>query len=254
MSRTSNTVLGSIIAIALCMAQRAHAQGVDEFGPYGELERGRQLSSPQRFAFEFRVGPYRPNVDDGLAANPYRETFGTKQRYLFGFELDWQVLRIPWVGSFGPGVGVNSFTAKAKAPLVGSTRRSGEETKLRILPAYLVGVLRIDVLAQKTVVPLAAYGKLGVGAARWWASGEDHLERADGVVGKDTSYGPHGAVGAMFLLNALDRGGALEMDAITGINNAYLLAEYQFSRLDGFGGDDMDVGDNTWLVGVALEF
>ena len=249
-----------LAATALCVAVpgTVYAQGVDEFGPYGGLEERGHLDSPQKNAFELRVGPYLPNVDDGVDGTPFADVFGSKNRYLLGLELDWQLLRIPMFGTLGPGVGVGYTVISAKAPFADPATapegRSDQKTNLQILPAYAVGVLRADVLARETVVPLAAYAKAGLGYALWWAKGEDNLERANGVVGKGVSYGYNLAVGAMFLLDALDRRGAVEMDSATGINNAYLFIEYYVSNLDGFGGDKMQVGTNTWMAGLALEF
>ncbi len=232
----------------------ALAQGTDEFGAYGGLEERGHLESPQQYALELRFGRYLPNVDSNVDGTPFEEVFGNKNRYLLGLELDWQAIRIPYVGSFGPGVGIGHTVISAKAPLADGTGRSGQETRLKILPMYAVGVLRIDVLAQETVLPLAAYAKGGLGYALWWAMGEDKIERYDGEVGKGASYGYNVALGAMLLLDSLDRRGAVEMDSITGINNAYLFLEYYLSNLDGFGGDRMNVGTNTWMLGLALEF
>ncbi len=242
------------IAVVLGTTTPATAQGVDEFGPYGGLEDSSRLQSPQHMAVELRVGPYFPRIDDSTSGTPYADIFGDKQRFLVGAEFDYQVLRIPAVGSLGPGVGIGTFSAKAKAPLADGSGASGEETRLRVLPAHLVAVLRVDVLAQRTKVPLAAYAKGGLGYALWWARGEQHLERADGVVGKGSSYGYHLAVGGMFLLDSLDRNSALEMDATTGINSVYAFGEFVTTSLDGFGSDRLNVGATTWMAGIVLEF
>ncbi len=54
-------------------------------------------ASPQWFALEFRFSSYSPNVDDDPALGgktPYRDTFGTMPRLLFGVELDVQPLKL----------------------------------------------------------------------------------------------------------------------------------------------------------------
>ncbi len=244
---------GSYLA-AVAWTAPSWAQGTDEFGAYGGLEERGHLDSPQKYAFEARFGPYLPNVDSGVNGTPFADIFGSKNRYLVGVELDWQALRIPYFGSLGPGVGIGYTTLSADAPYTNSDGRSEEQTRLKIMPAYAVGVLRIDVLAQETVIPLAAYAKGGVGYALWWAMGESKIERYQREVGKGASYGYNFSLGAMLLLDALDRRGAVEMDSITGINNAYVFLEYYYSNLDGFGGDRMNVGTDTWMTGLALEF
>jgi hypothetical protein len=246
-------VAGGCLA-TLVWSTPTFAQGTDEFGAYGGLEERGHLDSPQKYAFELRFGPYRPNVDDSVSGSPYEDIFGNKNRYLLGVEVDWQAIRIPYFGTFGPGAGFGYTSISADAPFTNSAGRSSEKTRLKIMPMYVVGVLRVDVLARETVVPLAAYAKGGLGYGLWWAMGEDKIERSQGEVGKGASYGYNFALGGMLLLDALDRRGAVEMDSITGINNAYLFFEYYLSNLDGFGGDRMNVGTDTWMLGLALEF
>lgn len=253
--KASMLVASATALVAVAWSVPCLGQGTDEFGAYGGLEERKHLESPQKYAFEVRFGPYLPNVDDDVAGTPFEDMFGTKNRYLLGVELDWQALRIPHFGSFGPGAGLGYTVISANAPFTDNpTVRSGEKTRLKILPAYAVAVLRVDVIAEETVVPLAAYAKGGLGYALWWAAGEDKLERVDGVVGKGASYGYNFALGAMFKLDALDRKGDIEMDASTGINDAYIFFEYYYSNLNGFGGDTMNVGTDTWMTGLALEF
>jgi hypothetical protein len=253
MSRRRLGFLGAALAVALSSTISARAQGVDEFGPYGGLEDRKHFASPQHAALELRFGPYFPHVDDSIAGTPYEDVFGTDRRFLVGFEVDWQALRLPKIGSLGPGIGVGTFSAKARAPLEDGSGRSGERTRLKLLPTYLVAVARVDALSQLTRIPLTIYGKAGLGYALWWARGEDHLERADGVVGKGSSYGYQLAAGGTFLLDALDPSSALEMDSNTGINSVHVFFEVTTSNLDGFGSGRMDVGATTWMTGLLLE-
>ena len=244
------------LAAVLALAGTAQAQGTDEFGAYGGLQDKKRYESPQNVAVEIRFGPYVPNVDDELGggATPFRDTFGDDNRYLLGVEVDWQALRIPKVGSFGPGVGIG-YTKMTGRGLLADGTQSAQDTSLTILPMYAVGVLRVDVLAQETVVPLAAYGKLGLGWGFWWVSDGEGLAHDDsGDSGNGFSYGYQFALGAMLLLDALDQDAAVQMDASTGINNSYLFFEWYYSDLDGFGsGEQMQIGDNTWFIGLAFE-
>jgi hypothetical protein len=111
------------------------------------------------------------------------------------------------------------------------------------------------VLARKTPIPLVAYAKAGFGYALWWSNSGGSTSRADGRVARDASYGYQFALGGMFLLDSLDRDAAQEMDNSTGINNSYFFMEWYYSSLDGFGsGNQMQVGANTWMLGLAFEF
>lgn len=248
--------VGTALTLVLS-SQAASAQGTDEFGSYGGLERQGQRESPQNAAFELRFGPYKPDVDSELGgARPFRDTFGTSTRYMIGIEVDWQALRLGKFASVGPGIGWGYTKFGADALLTdGSGGRSAQETSLEIMPMHLVGVARLDYLARETSIPLAAYGKLGVGYALWWTGDGDDTARApDGTLGRGNSYGMVYALGGMLLLDILDRSSAIEMDNMTGVNNTYFFVEWYVSQLDGFGsGSQMRVGTNTWLLGLALE-
>lgn len=137
---------------------------------------------------------------------------------------------------------------------------SGPAVSLTIVPTYVVGVLRADVLARHTPVPLVPYAKLGVGFALWsldLRKVEDHPEletQGTGAAAKSPSAGYQGALGIMLYLDALDRSGDLVMESDFGINSSYVFFEWYNSNLDGFGsGNDLNVGTNTWVLGIALE-
>jgi hypothetical protein len=249
-------VTGALAALALITAAApALAQGTDEFGAFGGTERSGRFESPQQFAFEIRFGPYLPNVDDEFdGATPFQDIFGDDNRYLLGFELDWQALRIPGFGTLGPGFGWGFTTMSAAAPLADGTGFAAQDTSLTIMPMYAVAVLRVDVLSRETKIPLAGYAKLGVGVAPWWAGdGERTAHDDQGRIGRDISYGYQYALGALLLLDAFDPSSALEIDNTVGVNNTYVFAEWYVSRLDGFGGGKMNVGTNTWMIGLTLE-
>lgn len=245
---------GALLAFAgSLLAASAGGQEIDELS--GTTRSRDYVDSPQDIAVELRFGRYVPNADDGLGSTPYEDIFGNDNRYYGGFEIDWQVLRVPYLGSFGPGFGIGYTKSSAKAPFESAEGRSGQDTSLEILPMYLVGVLRADVLARETLVPLVPYGKLGLGFALWQAKEAEDTARDGGVVGRGLSYGPQFALGIMFMLDVLDREDARTADANIGLNHSYLFAEWYVSDLDGFGASDrLQVGTNTWMVGIALEF
>jgi hypothetical protein len=244
----------SLAAALTLTATAAFAQGVDEFGPYGGLQ-NQDYQSPQNVAVELRFGRYLPNVDSEFSnATPFKTTFGTDNRYLIGLEVDWQALRIPMFGTFGPGIGWGYTKASAPALLADRPGRAAEDTSLGVMPMYLVGVLRVDVFARHTPVPLVPYAKAGFGYALWWSDNGGNAARDDaGTLGRGTSYGYQFALGGMFLLDSLDKSAALEMDNATGINNSYFFMEWYYSNLNGFGGSRMQVGANTWMLGLAFE-
>jgi hypothetical protein len=243
-----------ITAVTSLLPAAAHAQGVDEFGGYGTT-RGEQGESKQDAAFELRFGRYLPEVDDQISgATPFQDSFGTSNRYTFGAEVDWQVLRIKHLGSLGPGFGWSYTKFSSRAPFADGSGLSASRTRLNIMPMYVVGVLRVDVIAKDFKIPLVPYAKLGVGYAMWWSSDGQHSAQFHGDKGRGGSYGFTYALGGMFLLDVLDPDDAKSADGLMGINNSYLFAEWFRPQLDGFGSDKvLDLSSSSWVVGFALE-
>jgi hypothetical protein len=231
----------------------AHAQGVDEFGGYGS-KRGVQSESKQEAAFELRLGRYLPEVDSQLNSTPFQTTFGGDTRYMFGAEVDWQLVRIPHFGTLAPGLGWGYTKFSAKAAYADGSGTSSSHTRLNIMPMYLVAVARADVIPRELKIPLVPYAKLGVGYGLWWSSDGQRSATYQGKKGKGASYGLTYALGAMFLLDVLDEDDAVTADGLTGINNSYIFAEWFRPQLDGFGSKSvLDIGSSSWVLGIALE-
>jgi hypothetical protein len=251
--RYLSLILVSLSFFGVCRV--ASAQGVDEFGAYGP-SRADHGESPQYGALEIRFGRYIPAVDSSVSGTPFQDTFGDSNRYMFGLEADWQLVRIPHLGTFGPGIGWGYTRATGLARLTADPSKfSGETTALSVMPFYAVGVLRADVLARDFGIPLVPYAKLGIGYALWWASDAGITSRVNGVLGRGVSYGPQYGLGLMFLLDELDPQTARDADNSLGINNSYIFGELFGSQLDDFGSKKgMNVGANSWVLGLAIEF
>jgi len=212
--------------------------------------------SPQNFALELRFSPYYPQVDEepGLRGTPFKDTFGDSARLFIGLEFDWQTLRIPGVGTIGPGLGIGTVGMTRSVRTV-SGRESGDETSLRIWDFWGVAVLRADVFWRQYGFPLVPYGKAGVAWGLWRASNTGGTSDAGGVRGKGDSWGTNLAVGVGFALDSIDTGASRNMDNATGINNTYIYAEAYWLSLNGFGsGNDLRVGTSSWAASLAFEF
>lgn len=237
---------------AACAALTVPAQAFE----FGTPSQRHPYQSPQNFALEIRASPYRPQVDEepGLHGTPFANSFGTSPRPYFGLEFDWQIYRIPHVGTIGPGLSTAFVTMSRPATTV-SGKESGDEYTLTIYPFYLVGVLRGDALWRELGIPLVPYAKLGAGYAMWRASNTGGTADFGGVTGKGTTWGTNAALGVAFALDSLDPGAARNMDNATGINNTYVFAEYYWLSLDGIGQSHaLFVGSRSWAAGLAFEF
>ena len=256
--RTVSAALG-LVAFALphvASAQSSLALDTD-WRRKERPERAERMTSTQSAAFEARFGPYSPQVDSepGLRGKPFEQVFGSGGEFYFGFEVDWQAVRIPWVGTFGPGFAWGYTHRSATAKITATGADSGESTTFTVYPMYVTGVLRADELMRRTGFPIVPYGKLGLGLAPWNTGTSVGSSEYQGVTGSGFSYGLQWALGGMLCLNGLDARSAASLDETVGVNHVYLFGEWWRMALDGFGKDPpvMRVGTSTFTVGLALD-
>ena len=190
---------------------------------------------------------------------PYASTFGSSQRWEGALELDWQALKLPNIGTLGPGLSVGYTSITGFATITGTTPpvASAESTTLEILPVYLVGVFRLDVLMRQAHIPLVPYAKAGIGYALWRASNTAGTSVApNGLVGEGHTWGTQLAVGLAFNIGVLDpsfRPAARRVDRDQ--QHLRLPGEYMMSTLDGIAqSHPLWVGTNTFAFGLAVEF
>ncbi|WP_394845684.1 MXAN_2562 family outer membrane beta-barrel protein [Pendulispora brunnea] len=224
--------------------------------------------SPQHFALEFRFAPYKPQIDDEPSLNgktPWKDTFRDNPRLLFAVEFDWQALRIPYLGTIGPGVSIGYTRMNAVANKIDPVTKepsnvsSGTDTSLELFPMYAVAVLRADVLMREVGIPFVPYGKAGIGYIPWRSfteGGTSYQETPDGTVyAKGQTWGLHLAAGVAFQMDVIDRYTAKNLDNTMGINHTYLYAEWMFANYRGVGQSNvLWVGTSTWVAGLAFEF
>jgi hypothetical protein len=255
-----STTLCAIATVGALFARGGDAHAQERQDPLGNATH-HNFESPQNFALELRFLPYSPDIDSdpALHGTPYKSTFRSFGRLMVGAEFDWQALRIPHLGSLGPGVAAGYTKMNANATFQqehnGSTV-SGETTSLEIIPMYAVAVLRADVFWREAHVPIVPYAKVGLGYALWRASNTLGTSSANGVNGTGGSLGTQLAVGIAFNLNPLDPYAARGFDTSMGVNNTYLFGELMRSDLSGLGvqKNALRVGESSWVVGLALEF
>lgn len=216
------------------------------------------VPSPQVGAFELKFGPYTPNADDEPSlkesgATPYKDTFGDDWMFLTTVELDWQFARLPGV-SFGLGGSLGFMQEYAKAETESGVE-SSDYTVLNVMPFSLLGVVRIDALADLLEVPIVPYFKGGLCWYLWWILGGGSLASARGEDAVGGTPGWQINPGIMLRLDQFDTMSARTFDNEIGVNHSYLFAELLWATVDGFGRDRfMYLSDTTFMAGIALEF
>jgi hypothetical protein len=248
--------LGSRLAGAIALASGVFVAPDAQAFEFGSPPQAHPFRSAQNFALELRFSPYWAHVDDepGLNGTPFADRFGNDPRLFFGLEFDWQLFRIPYVGTIGPGIGAGLVGMSRPAKTV-TGKPSGDEYSLDIYPMYLTAVLRADTFWRELGFPLVPYGKIGIANAFWRASNSGGTSKVDGVTGKGHTVGTNMALGVALALDVLDPGASRNMDNATGINNTYIYAEYYWLNLNGLGQErPLYVGTNSYAFGLAFEF
>ena len=250
-------LVGTAAAMLVAPLLVATTASADESGVL--VTRHHAAVSPQNFLIEARVGLYQPQIDSDphLTDKPAAKTFGTDPRFEVGMEFDWQALRIPDVGSLGPGFAAAYTVLHGCAVVTGSPTNqcSAEQTGLEVLPMYLVAVFRLDVLQQKLHVPLVPYAKAGLGYALWRGSNSAGTSVYGGVKAEGGTFGTQLAGGVAFNLGIFDPNAAHQLDESTGINNTYAFVEYYSSDLNGLWQSNvLRVGSRNVAFGLSFEF
>lgn len=237
-------------------------------------------ASPQRFALEVKFGPYLPDIDrnyTGEGLGPYASVYGVtddrgiatgqpKKAFYGAIAFEYQIVNL--AGPLGIGFQWSLFRDKAQAllaeePKTGSVRSEADKTRFAVMPLALQVVYRFEFLADRFRVPLVPYAKAGLNYSFWWSKNgsgdistiknEDTGEVIDKARGG--AWGFQTNIGGMLRLDFLERGTARNLDRATGINHTYLFGEWQFSRVNNFGRkNSINLGDSTWLLGLAVEF
>jgi hypothetical protein len=216
--------------------------------------------SPRRGSFEFRVQPYRPNIDDEFdgAARPYFDIFGDGREYILRGDVSWTFFERDRYGTFDLGIGVGFVQSKGYALLPGTLQTSGDKTRLRIIPTAITLTYRYDGLARRyRWLPIAPYGRASLERWNWWVTaGSGGATDANGrhSTGATNGYGLTG--GIALLLDSIDPARARDMDNNLGINDVYAYAEITRSRIDDFGSSSSwDLSpDNGSMWGFGLLF
>lgn len=243
--------------------------------PLSRKDRWKRPGTKQRFEFEFKLGPYLPEVDknyNGDGFGPYASIFGrtndngdvTGQPLppvmpVFSFEYQF----VYFGGPLGVGLQAGFMRDRANAPYLmarpgdDGTRSSADKVTFGMVPLSIFFVYRFELAADFFRVPLVPYAKLGMAYAFWWTKdgAGDIAKNSMGEKGHGGVLGWHLNPGLMLRLDFIEPGAAKKLDQATGINHTYIFGEFQLTRLRNFGvGDSIDLGDKTFFGGLAIEF
>jgi hypothetical protein len=127
---------------------------------------------------------------------------------------------------------------------------SDEHDMLTMVPLALSVTGRLDLFEEQPIVP---FGRIGLDywmwKENWYVPDPDTMDdMQDG--GK---YGWHFGGGLMFLLDAVDRRAASRLEAVSGINDTFLVAEYRNTLLV-HGEDQLNLSSSEVSFGLKFDF
>jgi hypothetical protein len=248
------------VLLVLCTSHIASAQAVFD----DEVDSVDATPVPSAWTFEIKVGPYYPDVDDSPGVSgtkPFEQTFRTRKVAMTQMELD-RFFLYPG-GQLGVALGVgyyqrttNAFAQVNGEPDFTGDRAPADKTAFHLMPLSLGAVYRFTTLADRTMVPIVPYAKLGLEYGLWWISKTNGIasvkDKGDATGG---SLGWNAALGLSVRMDAFDPGAARNMQMEMGVEHVGFFAELSYADVDGFGAaHKMSVGDTTWSAGINFEF
>lgn len=129
-------------------------------------------------------------------------------------------------------------------------RVSDEHDMFTMFPLALTVTGRLDFFDEQPIVP---FGRIGLDYWMWrenWYVADSSTMESERTGGK---YGWHYGGGLLVLLDVLDRRAASRLEATTGINDTYLVAEYRQTNLV-HGDDQVNLSTSELTFGLKFDF
>lgn len=219
------------------------------------------VESPRWVMLELKFGPYKPAIDDefsGPGEGPYESVFGGDSFVLSALQVEIEFLKEYGTASAGVGLAYGSADGRS---LQADGTRGNEETSLHLMPLNLSVSYHLDIFSRWWSVPLVPYVRAGLDYVIWWTTdglGDVSDWAPDQDAGVRPGYGGvwgwHVGGGLKFHLDILAPTMAKTFDTEVGVNDSYLFAEVLHLVADDFGsGDSLELGDTTFLFGLAFE-
>jgi hypothetical protein len=245
------------VAVLVAGLQPARAQVMLE-----EDAKDEPLGLPDSWwAFEIKVGPYYPDIDgeSGLTGKPYETMFGSGKSILPQMELD-RFFFHPY-GELGLGASIGYMWNSAKSFAqdengVVTSMRSADDTGFKLFPLALMVVYRSTALADRTVIPIVPYAKVGLSYYIWQITkGDGSTAEISGQKGRGATLGWQGTLGLALRADRLDPEAARGLESDLGVEHAGFFFDVTYANVSGlFQSNRLHVGDFTWAAGVNFEF
>jgi hypothetical protein len=234
-------VLGMILASAGLLRRRARplavavvALGAAVVSPVAHAE---DDESPVSMNLQLRYGPT-------TVADAYVQTvFGTKPNEMLWFEYGYASRFVDATVGLGFYQELGWLQTSAGAA-------SADHDMFTMFPITLTVSGKLDILKEQPIVPVARVGlDYWLWKENWQVPDPDTMD----YVRDGGKYGWHYGGAVMILLDTLDRRAASRLDASTGINDTYLVAEYRQTNLV-TGTKKLNLSSSEFTFGLKFDF
>jgi hypothetical protein len=193
--------------------------------------------SPRTMNVQLRYGPI-------TVADPYiTDVFGGNATGILWFEYGYASRFVD------ANLGVGFFQEKGFLQTAAGEASSEDDT-FTMVPLALTLTGRLDLFDEQPIVP---FGRLGVDYWMWEENWYVASPETTDHIANGGKYGWHFGGGLMFLLDAVDRRAASRLEAVSGINDTFLVAEYRNTLLV-HGEDQLNLSSSEVSFGLKFDF
>ncbi len=202
--------------------------------------------SPQSWATRFRMGPFAPpNLDNTLSSGDiisFSDIYGTSPNLMFMVDVEYQLLRK--VGKLGLRLGTGFYTANGHGRFLKNPAKvSREKYTFFLAPNVLDAIYHFDYFRNQILVPYV------FGGGYYFTFAETRDDNMPLRYGGALAANAGG--GLALLVNSFDRQASNQLDAEYGINNIYLIGEYE--QIVGLN-STFDFSNQLFTGGILIEF
>jgi hypothetical protein len=226
--------------------------------PLGYIPNPEIKRSPRDYFLTIKFGSYKPehlraiwdndtpDDDSDDVAVDYTEIYPDREQFIGLLDAAWTPITKYTTLGIGGGFGVSYAEGKALRVGYGGFEETENRVTFVLVPMHLSLFWNLQFWEKQPVIP-----GFSVGYDAWFWN-EDKAE-GDGK-GNGFRQGWHAAASLWFLLDWLEPTHATRLDNDYGINHTYLVAEYRYSAINGFGNRGFDFTDHTFSGGLGFAF
>ncbi|VAW83160.1 hypothetical protein MNBD_GAMMA16-454 [hydrothermal vent metagenome] len=184
---------------------------------------------------EFKLGQFHPNLDD------WDRFYSDDNMNQYSVALAYKVLRQLEIGLEA------SYMSEDGRGVLPLNNQVGGEVDYTLVPVSAYIILRAIFSENQLVVPYVGGGVTRMSYKQNVTAGDETKGNTNGIYYK---------AGIQLLLDRIDLGAAQAVQRDFGVDNTYLFFEFAktTAKIDDTGGNEVDLGGQSYFLGLLLEF